>query len=139
MPVYSYRCEKCQGEYEEFRSIKADPPETCKLCGKASPSQVFTEPNAIVRGNPKTFGAAAEENAKRVGRESMDAIMEADRARVAGSGFTGKLPKGARLPEKAKAVTPPWRDGSMGIPKLDKPLNLKKVKDKDAYIRTGKV
>lgn len=97
-------------------------------------NQVFGVPNAVVRGNPKTFGQAAEENARRVGREQLELMAEEDKARV--STFKGKLPKGASL-NKTQAKTPPWRDGSLGIPAMDKPLDVAKVKNVKRYIETG--
>ena len=32
MPIYEYRCEKCGGEFELFRSITSDGNPTCKFC-----------------------------------------------------------------------------------------------------------
>lgn len=32
MPSYEHRCNTCKHEWEEFYSIKADPPKTCPEC-----------------------------------------------------------------------------------------------------------
>lgn len=32
MPTYEHRCEKCKHEWEDFYSIKADPPDICPEC-----------------------------------------------------------------------------------------------------------
>ena len=34
MPTYAYVCEKCEHEFEEFQSIKANPLRKCPQCGK---------------------------------------------------------------------------------------------------------
>lgn len=33
MPTYEYRCDECEHKFEEFRSITADPADTCPECG----------------------------------------------------------------------------------------------------------
>lgn len=34
MPTYEHICEKCNEEFEDFYSIKSDPPTKCPLCGE---------------------------------------------------------------------------------------------------------
>lgn len=137
MPNYSYRCQKCSFEDSHFQRLADAPIKKCPECRANKYERVFGEPNAIVRGNPRTFGAAAEENAKRVGKEQLD-IMKSDND-FSTREFTGKLPKGAKRVARPKAdFIPAWRDGSMGTPVMKKELNLKKVKNPQAYIETGK-
>ena len=125
--------------FEEFQWFSEKPLKKCPSCGKKKLFKVITGgAAAIVRGNPTTFGQAAEENAKRLGKEKM-ALM-ADEYKNAKKEARLKLPGGAKKVERPKEVPPPWwRDGSIeGLPKQDKPLDLKKVKDVKEYIRTGR-
>jgi len=139
MPVYEYACEKCGHAHDEFQPIAAQPLTKCPRCGaKKGYGRKFSVPNAIVRGveSARTFGQAAEENARRLGKAGMDAEVAADKARV--SNYKGKLPKGAEVNTTGTGATPPWRDGSMGAGKLDKPLDVAKLKNPKRYIETGK-
>lgn len=138
MPVYQYACEKCGAADDHFQKIADAPIKKCPSCKSPEYARRFSAPNAIVRGidSARTFGQAAEENARRVGREGIEKIRAEDRART--SAFKGKLPKGAKV-NTTSPVTPPWRDGSMGdLPKMEKPLDLQKVKSTTKYIETGK-
>jgi len=138
MPTYSYHCDACGRDYEEFRLMYQKGPEVCPHCGAGKPrfGQAFHGAKVIglVKGEPKTFGQAAEQNAKRLGKERMQMMEEAEKERV--SRFTGKLPPGAK-PITATGETPPWRDGSFGNKPLEKPLDLGRVKDVKKYIETG--
>jgi hypothetical protein len=91
---------------------------------------------SIVYGSPTTIGQQAELNAKRLGKEKMEQVKEEMRNRPRPD-FTGKLPKGAKL-NTTKSKTPWWREGKVaGLKKMDKPLDLDKVKDTRKYIDTG--
>lgn len=133
MPNYAYIC-VCKHAYEEFRSIMSAQPTKCPACGEAYGKgfqQDFgkCEVTTWVYGNPKTVGQLAEMNTKRL-KEQGGQEMAHDR------NWTGPVPEGATV-VKEKGETPPWRDGSMGIPAMDKPLNLDKVKDVTKYVMTG--
>jgi hypothetical protein len=115
-------------------------PKACPKCdevyGKGfnqdySKSQVV----GVVYGDPKTFGQQAELNAKRAGREQMQQMAEESARRL--SEYTGPLPQGASINTTGTGETPPWRDGSLGLPPMEKPLDLSQVKDVNRYVRTG--
>lgn len=112
-------------------------PTGCPNCESGTLSQDFTEHRVIglVKGSPTTVGQQAELNAARAGREQMEKMWETDKARV--SDWKGKLPKGASINKTGTGETPPWRDGSFGTDKLDKPLDLETVKDVTTYVATG--
>lgn len=139
MPVYEFRCDACEHAYSEFLALTAERPKKCPACGdKKSFGQVFSVPNTIVRGQPKTIGQAAEENAKRVGKEQMEMMFDPELPQNKKPAGKGRLPKGAKRVDTSKAETPWWRDGTVpGVPKLDKPLDVKKIKNVQKYIRTG--
>jgi hypothetical protein len=117
-----------------------DGPATCPKCGAVEPDfhQVFDGGNVVglVKGQPKTFGQQAELNAKRMGKEQMQLMAQADKDRL--SRASSKLP-GKRIDVPESPVTPWFRDGSIeGTERLEKPLNLSSVKDTEKYIQTGK-
>lgn len=136
MPNYHYHCDGCGHDYEEFRWLSQGHPESCPSCLHAPPRQVFAGGRAlgVVYGSPTTVGQLADQNSRRMGREAVrDASPPPGRAP-----FTGKLPDGARAPGIAGA-TPPWRDGSLGIPPLEKPLDIKGMSPAkiNEYVATG--
>jgi putative FmdB family regulatory protein len=136
MPTYEYSCDECGHNYEEFRPMTAKSPDSCPKCkNKEKFRQVLGVPNVKVEGSAKTFGQASEENLKRLGTSGIERIKEEKEKRV--SEFKGKLPKGGKLKPRPDNIVPPWRDGSMGTPAMDKPLDIKTVKDVKKYIKTG--
>lgn len=139
MPTYGYLCEACGRAHEEFKSMSAPHPAACPSCGEPHGERFRQDfrgsaPLGIVKGNPTTIGQQAELNARRAGKEQMRQMAEEDRARV--RGFTGRLPKGARPNTTGTGERPWFRDGIAGNV-LDKPLDLRKVKDAKKYIETG--
>jgi putative FmdB family regulatory protein len=140
VPTYEYQCDNCDHHYEEFRSILSEHPTNCPMCGISFGDcfrQIYDQVGqvGIVYGDPKTIGQQAELNAKRLGKEKMELIKDEMRNRT--PNFTGKLPKGAKL-NKMQRKTPWWREGKLpGLKKLDKPLDVDKVKDVKKYIETG--
>lgn len=139
MPQYQYLCENCCCELEECRSIKKGPRKKCPECGAKEPAfnQVYSAPTLIVYDCPTTVGQVAEKNAKRVGKEKM-ALM-ADEYKNAKKEARLKLPAGAKKVEKQKNVPLPWwRSGEVdGLPKQEKQLDLKKVKNVRKFIQEG--
>lgn len=129
MPTYEYACEKCGQGFEEERPITQGPRSRCPQCKAKAPAfhQIYGAPT-IWCYNVTTFGQQAERNAKRLGKEALGLQEEADRNRYKKA--TGKLPKGAKALEIPKDK-PWWRKG-------DKPLDLRKVRDPQKYIETGK-
>jgi hypothetical protein len=114
-------------------------PDKCGKCGEAY-GQRFGQDyaqfrvTATVYGDPKTVGQQAELNEKRMGGELTQRLWEDQKSKV--RAYSGPLPDGAR-PITDPGETPPWRDGSMGLAPLEKPLDLTKVKDVNKYVRTG--
>ncbi len=82
----------------------------------------------IVYGDPKTFGQQADLNAKRLGKDRMAQMAEENRNKV--RRFTGKLPKGGKLPT-GPGPQDPWFH--------DKSVDTTKIKDKQKYIETGEM
>jgi len=128
MPRYTYACSKCKYQFEDYHLMSEPHPKRCPSCGKNSLGQSFDNHNitAVVYGNPTTIGQAAEENTKRLGKERHEKMIEDDfKAR--------KL----RSPKK-KPETPWYRNGSIdGTEKLDKPLEVSKIKNVKKFIETG--
>jgi putative FmdB family regulatory protein len=140
MPYYEYDCQKCGHHLEECRTYEEGPRPRCPVCQAREPEfhQDFSGRTVWVYGNPTTVGQQAEANARKLGKEQLQKKAEAARAEQ--PRFTGKLPEGASINTTGTGETPWWRTGSVpGVPKLDKPLNLKKIKNKRAYVEKGEM
>jgi hypothetical protein len=95
----------------------------------------------------KTVGQQMELNDKKFGKELKQKMVEAERDRVRGAlgtpgEFTGKLGKGVKVNTTGTGELPPWRDGSLGTPVMDKPLDVSQLntpEKTEAYIQTGKL
>src|SRR5579885_2787067 len=126
--------------------MNTDHPKKCPSCGCRFGKkfhQVLSGGNVIGRvygeDRARTVGQQAEINAKRLGKEQLQLLAEAQKQKTP---WTGPTPKKGVKPKEgaaeAKPQTPWWRDGSVpGLPKLDKPLKLIKIKDTKKYIEEG--
>ena len=48
MPIYSYKCTKCNKEYDAFKSFDdSDKDDICPSCGAVS-KRMITEPGAVI-------------------------------------------------------------------------------------------
>lgn len=122
MPNYAYICETCDSRFEEFRpSISLPHPPHCPSCQEPY-GQKFTLDWGTCElttycHNITTLGQQAELNSKRMGKEQVQMKEEA---------------------AKPPVELPWWRSGEVeGCPKMEKPLDLKKVKDVRRYVETG--
>jgi predicted nucleic acid-binding Zn ribbon protein len=113
MPYYNYRTSSGE-EFVVFQRM-ADPPltthpETGEPCERTLPSGV----NAIdyTDAGAKTVGQQAERNMRRMGREAVEAAQE------------------KHTPKRKR---PKWLPGS------GEPPDIRKIKDKEHFIRTGEV
>lgn len=127
MPSYAYRCLTCEHEFEDFHLMSEPHPKRCPKCGKKI-SQIFDnhQVTPLCYGNATTVGQQAEENTRKLGREGHQKMVEADC-------------KARKLKSPTKKKELPWyRDGSVeGTKRLDKPLNISKIKDTKKFIETG--
>lgn len=96
MPTYSFICSSCQNAYEEFRWASEGFPPCCPSCGEAygegfQQNWMENRPGGWTYGEDRatTFGQQAEINEKRAGKEQLQKMAEADRAKR--SGFHGKV------------------------------------------------
>lgn len=139
IPLYQYCCKKCGHECEDFRFRFEGGPTKCPECKAKAPHFRQLIGDGIigrVKNQPKTVGQQAEINNRKLGKEQMELMAEAEKKQKR-SGWEGRLPEGARVVERGEAVTPPWRDGTFGIPAMEKPLDLSEIKNTEKYIRTG--
>lgn len=128
MPNYAYVCHKCKHRFENHHLMSEPHPEKCPSCeepyGKEF-QQDWSQSNttSIVYGDPKTVGQQAELNAKRLGKDGVQQLFEESKNKD----FSGMLPKKAGIKEKENKL--PWfRSGEVpGLPKQEKPLDLKKM------------
>lgn len=121
MPTFSLLCRQCNHAYEEFRWPSEGMPACCPSCQEpfgAGFDQNWMENRPIGRcgGEDRitTVGQQAEYNARRLGREQMGMLAQADRRRMKGGGFTGKLPEGAQV------VAKPDDAGTEQVPSIER-------------------
>ena len=139
MPTYEFICEKCESITELFQGICQPLPIECEKCGSTEP--VFYQKfgcgaAGLAKGysSVTTVGQIAELNSKRLGKEQLRKREEHEKAIRKPIGRKGV--KGTRV-EKSEEL-PWWRSGKVaGLPKMDKPLDLSKIPDKERYIHEG--
>jgi putative FmdB family regulatory protein len=139
VPTYSMICDSCNHQFEEYRFFSEGEPPACPQCGCENGKSFHQKwsdnrPGGWVYGedHATTVGQQAQYNAKRAGKERLE--MMADEQNRRPTGWNKRLGKEAPVPE-----TPWWRDGSTeGLPKMEKPLDLKEVKNVENYIMEGK-
>lgn len=132
---YVFTCgnESCGKSYEVYQPRSAKPKKKCPCCGKHSLYQEYST-NVWAYGieNAKTLGQLSDYNKKRVGKEQLDKMVDAD-------------PVLSKRKEAAKCENAPWwRSGKLkelGLPKVDKfpKLNVDNPKAVEKFIETGKV
>lgn len=146
MALFQYVCEHCEWLYEEERPIGTDHPEECPDCGVAY-GDVFRQyyegknVGAWAYGNVTTFGQQSELNEKKLGKEQLQLMEEADAKRL--SDYTGPLPptidrEALNNRPKEKGSIPWWRSGKVkGLERSEKPIKIDSIKDTKKYIQTG--
>lgn len=48
MPTYEYRCDACDGRFEEFQKMSDDPVETCPECGEPEAERLMSAGAGLV-------------------------------------------------------------------------------------------
>ena len=143
MPIYPYQCDACGHAFDEIQMMSEPPLKKCPACKRKKLRRLFGTPNVIVRYSPKSVMSLAEQNtrelADRVGKEN---VQQALRKKVYGKGGRKlKLKEGMKVvPDTGeKSETPWWRSGEVeGTgPRMDKPLDVTKVKDPKKFILKG--
>lgn len=122
--IYEFWCEACGDVFEWWLTMKQKKPKRCPSCKKNKLCQSYTT-NVICNfiESANTFGKAAEINAKRVGIENLREMERCDPL--------------YEQRQKQKQL-PWWRKGNInGLKKMEKPLDVSKIKDKEKYIVTG--
>lgn len=138
MPTYNFICEACESPLIEFEQPMTIPlPTRCPFCNETNEDkfhQIYNGDNFVFcRGEPTTFGQQAERNAKRVGREQIEAMVEQSKVANHKGKRAFTLPSGGTpTNERYKATRPWWR------PDSDKPLDITRIKDKNAFVLEGK-
>ncbi len=50
MPIYEYRCNKCENVFEEIQKITAEPQATCPKCGSSDTHRLVSHTSFILKG-----------------------------------------------------------------------------------------
>lgn len=75
MPIYVYRCNACQCEYEIKQGMTDKPIKKCPSCKKNKCERLICEPT-IIDLTPKTIGGLADKNTREMGQYARDAKQE---------------------------------------------------------------
>ncbi len=51
MPIYTYRCDECGVQFEQFQKFSDDPLTVCPECGEESLHKVYTPAGIIFKGS----------------------------------------------------------------------------------------
>jgi hypothetical protein len=92
--------------------------------------RVIHAPYVINHTEPKNIVSLAERNTKKMGKYELEAKRERDKPKKEDV-LSRKLPNGAEIVKRKPPKTPWWRPGT------NKPVDLKKIKNKKKYIETG--
>lgn len=66
MPIYEYKCNNCNFEFELFQNLKDPVKRKCQSCGKKSLERLISVCSGFVK-EIKTLGQLAEKNTKMLG------------------------------------------------------------------------
>lgn len=75
MPIYEYRCENCEDQFEILQSISDEPLKKCQKCGKHSLEKILGCVLGFVKGRINTIGQLAESNTKKLGRYEREKVI----------------------------------------------------------------
>lgn len=71
MPMYEYRCKRCETIFEEYQGINDKPLKKCPHCN-GNVVRLISAPN--VSAGPKTVGVLAENNANRMSDDEKKSV-----------------------------------------------------------------
>jgi len=126
MPEYQYKCDSCNYSFDIYQKINSPTKKTCPKCKAKSLYKIFGSV-LVFCNNVNTIGQLAEKNKRTKGKGKDQKTMK---EKISESGIE-KVKKDAKIPW--------WRSGDVkGLPKMDKPLNLKKINNVKNYIEGGK-
>ena len=75
MPIYEYKCKKCDHEFETKQNRNDSPKKKCPSCGKFQLYKVISEPIIIVKGDASTLGQVSERNSKKLGKTKLQELQ----------------------------------------------------------------
>jgi putative FmdB family regulatory protein len=142
VPTYEYECDGCGHAFEQQQSFAEEPLTQCPVCRVDSLRRVQFAPFFFVR-DVTTVGQLAEANTKRLGRDGLAErnAVEAEQRAARKRQTAEKIAEatGGSVPDPVAPATPWWRSGEVpGTTRMDKPLDLSKVRDLNTYVETGK-
>lgn len=71
MPIYEYRCNNCQIQFEINQSIKDVIKKKCPECNKMELERLVFAPSVFVRAEASTIGQLADRNSKKIGKDTI--------------------------------------------------------------------
>ena len=83
MITYTYKCDDCEVVFKTQQSIKDDAHSICPECNSDTLHRVIQPPLMVMmKGEPKTLGALAEQNTKYMSQEQIRQKQEEYRTKV---------------------------------------------------------
>lgn len=142
MAEYTFHCSDCDEGFTIHQSMHAKLPRTCPTCRGTENFGTVIQAPIGTRGEPRTVGSLAEKNTKKLCKEDYDRIMAQGKSDTVSPAMRKRIEENGGTVKKREMPTGniPWyRNGSVaGTERLDKPLDLSKVKDIGTYVKTGK-
>ena len=74
MPTYSYRCEACEHELDEFQWVGEKKLKKCPACGKPKLERLCNWQGPLVDNAVTTLGKQGEVNLKKLSQDEKDAL-----------------------------------------------------------------
>jgi len=78
MPIYTYRCDGCDFEFEATQSIKDKPLRKCHKCNRNALQRLLHAPICIMMNDVTTIGQLAEKNSKKIGKYKLEELEAND-------------------------------------------------------------
>lgn len=129
MPTYEYACDTCGLNFEIERSIHEPLLTECPDC-ESPLRQIFGVPFMFAYGEPTNLHHQAARNTEKLSSAEISERRERAREEKI-KRLESANPRGGNLPDFRKVKRPWYRDGKLGCPKLDKPLDATKFVDSE--------
>ena len=89
MPIYEYRCDKCEHEFEREQRITEDPVKTCPKCRSRRVKKLISQTSFVLKGggwysdlysSPKDSGKDKSESSSSEGSSSDSSSSDSDKS-----------------------------------------------------------
>jgi len=107
MPIYEYRCDKCEHEFEREQSMSDPPVKTCPACRGRKVTKLISRSSFVLKGGGWYKDGYSDSKSKKSGGESSDSSAADGSSTSSDSDAKGDAKSGAKddgaKPGKKKA------------------------------------